>query len=303
MRVAVTGATGLIGQALCQKLIRDGDDVLVLTRSLDRAEKYLPTAKRVMWEATSSLQNVKDLEGLDAVVHLAGASISGARWSEKQKKKIQDSRVLGTRHMVEALNGCRRRPEVLISASAIGYYGDRGNEPLDELSEPGTGFLADICQQWDREALRARDLGIRVVLLRTGMVLSNQGGALPLMLLPFKMFVGGPLGRGRQWISWIHIDDEVEAIRYAIAEKQIEGALNASAPHPLTNREFSRELGKVLNRPSLMPVPSFAVRLVLGEMGERLLLEGQCVLPRKLEAAGYDFRFPQLPEALKNLLG
>jgi uncharacterized protein (TIGR01777 family) len=277
--------------------------VLVLVRSLDRAEEYLPTAERVVWQATSSVQNVKDLEGLDAVVHLAGESIAAARWSEKQKKNIRDSRVLGTRHLVEALNRCERRPAALISASAIGYYGDRGDEPLDESSEPGTGFLADICQQWDREALRARDLGIRVVLLRTGLVLSNQGGALPRMLLPFKMFVGGPLGSGRQWISWIHIDDEVEVIRYALAEKQIEGALNATAPHPLMNREFSRELGKVLNRPSLMPVPGFALRFALGEMGERLLLEGQCVLPRKLEAAGYNFRFPGLSEALKYLLG
>ena len=301
MKVAVTGATGLVGGALCESLNRDGHQLVLLARRAEQAERGCPRARVTSWEATSGAPSPEFLEGLDAVVNLVGEPIAAGRWTKARKKAIRESRTMGTAHLVEALSRCQSRPRVLINSSAVGFYGDRGDEILEENSVPGAGFLASVCREWESQAEQASQLGIRVVLLRGGLVLSTRGGALPRILLPFKAFVGGPVGSGKQWMSWVHIDDEVDVIRYLIDQDSIRGPVHCTAPNPVTNREFSRNLGEVLRRPSFMPVPAFALRILFGEMADTLL-EGQRVVPRKLEAAGYRFRFPELRGALKDLI-
>ncbi len=300
MRIAISGATGLIGTALFHVLHQEGHELIVLTRNSEKAKQKLQ-AQTITWQS-ESIPPSQSLEHLHAVVNLAGESIAGERWSVKKKKAISDSRVIGTKNLVKALSRCENRPKVLINASAVGYYGNRQEKCLDEDSPPGKGFLAEVCQQWEKEALRARDLGIRVVLLRGGLALSSSGGALPRMLLPFKLFAGGPLGRGDQQISWIHLKDEVEIIHFAMETDSIEGPLNATAPYPVSQREFAQTLGKVLGCPAFLPTPAFALRFMMGEMAQALLLEGQRVLPRKLMQAGFRFRFPTLSEALGEIL-
>ncbi|MDA2938609.1 TIGR01777 family oxidoreductase [Acidobacteria bacterium AH-259-A15] len=302
MRIAVTGATGLIGSALCQSLIQDNHEVLVLARNPEKARQNLSTAEVITWEATSGPPPEQSMDGLDAVVHLAGEAIAEGRWTAGRKRAIRESRVTGTRNLVQAILRSKNPPKVLLSGSAIGYYGPRGDQLVEETSSPGKDFLAEICRQWESEAMRATESGVRVVLLRTGLVLSTEGGALPRILPPFRMFVGGPLGSGKQWMSWIHIQDEIEAIRYAVTKDEIEGPINLVEPNPVTNREFSRELGRVLGRPAFFRVPGFALRLLFGEMAESLLLQGQRVLSKKLQQAGYKFRFPQLNGALLDLI-
>ncbi|MDA2923901.1 TIGR01777 family oxidoreductase [Acidobacteria bacterium AH-259-L09] len=302
MRIGVTGATGLIGSALCQSLIQDNHEVVVLARNPEKARQNLSTAEVITWEATSGPPPEQSMDGLDAVVHLAGEAIAEGRWTAGRKRAIRESRVTGTRNLVQAILRSKNPPKVLLSGSAIGYYGPRGDQLLEETSSPGKDFLAEICRQWESEAMRATESGVRVVLLRTGLVLSTEGGALPRILPPFRMFVGGPLGSGKQWMSWIHIQDEIEAIRYAVTKDEIEGPINLVEPNPVTNREFSRELGRVLGRPAFFRVPGFALRLLFGEMAESLLLQGQRVLSKKLEQAGYKFRFPQLNGALLDLI-
>ena len=273
-----------------------------LARRPDRAMQQQPGAVAVKWDALGGPPRPEALEGADAVVHLSGEPIASGRWTEERKRKILESRIHGTQNLLHALSQCDETPKVLISGSATGFYGARGDEILDEESPPGQGFPADVAMQWEREAQKAQAHNVRVVLLRTGIVLSAQGGALPRMSLPFRMFVGGPLGSGRQWVSWIHIQDEVEIIRLALSDERVEGPINLTAPQPVTNREFSSQLGRVLKCPSLLPVPAFALRLLLGEMAQALLLEGQRVLPRQLQALGYSFRYPGLEAALRNLL-
>lgn len=301
MRIALTGATGLVGSALGESLHRDGHPLVVLVRNSDKARDLFPKAQIVKWESTSGPPPAEALEDLDAVVNLMGEPIAAGRWTQRRKKAIRDSRVVGTSNLVESLSRCKNPPPVLVSFSAIGYYGDRGNELLQETSSPGTGFLTAVCKEWESEAQRAAQFGVRVVRVRGGLVLSERGGALPKMLPPFKLFVGGPVGSGDQWMSWIHIDDEVAVIRFAMENGSIQGALNCVAPNPVLNKDFSRELGKALGRPSFMPVPAFALQLLMGEMAD-VLLQGQRVLPAKLQAAGYRFQFPGLTEALHNLL-
>ncbi|MFQ5928439.1 MAG: TIGR01777 family oxidoreductase [Acidobacteriota bacterium] len=302
MRIGVTGATGLIGSALCQSLIQDNHEVVVLARNPEKVRQNLSTAKVFTWEAISGPPPEQSMDGLDALVHLAGEAIAEGRWTARRKRAIRGSRVAGARNLVQAILRSKNPPKVLLSGSAIGYYGPRGDQLLEETSSPGKDFLAEICQQWESEAMRATESGVRVVLLRTGLVLSTEGGALPRILPPFRMFVGGPLGSGRQWMSWIHIKDEIEAIRYAVTKDEIEGPINLAAPNPVTNREFSRELGRVLGRPAFFRVPGFALRVLFGEMAESLLLQGQRVLSKKLQQAGYKFRFPQLNGALLDLI-
>lgn len=301
MKVAVTGATGLVGSALCESLNRDGHQLVLLARRPEQAEQEYPKAQVISWEATSGPPSADLLEGLDAVVNLVGEPIAAGRWTEARKQAIRESRTMGTAYLVEALSRCQNRARVLVNSSAVGFYGDHGDEILEENSAPGAGFLASICREWEGQAERASQAGIRVVLLRGGLVLSTKGGALPRILFPFKAFMGGPVGSGKQWMSWVHVDDEVGVIRYAIDEDKIRGPVNCTAPNPVTNREFSQELGRVLRRPSFMPVPAFALRILFGEMADTLL-EGQRVLPRKLEAAGYRFRFPELRGALGDLI-
>lgn len=297
MKIGITGASGLIGKHLCRELEREGCEVVRFTRR--RISDQAP----VVWDPGSGPLDPEHLNGLDAVVHLAGEPIARRRWSRRQKQLIRDSRVNGTRNLVESLRKSAYPPRILISASAVGFYGNRGSEELRENSKRGTGFLPDVCEEWEREALTAAELGVRVVLLRTGIVLARDGGALSKILLPFRFYLGGPLGSGRQFMPWIHIEDEIRLITFALRESEIQGPLNATAPNPATNREFTSELCRVLNRPQMPAVPEVALRVVAGEMGRALLLEGQRVFPRKSLEAGFSFRFPVLGEALQDLLG
>jgi hypothetical protein len=295
MKVAVSGATGLIGTALRESLASDGVEVLALSR-----RKSVPPLESVSWDVENGRFDASALEGTDAVVHLAGEPIA-RRWNESRKKAIRESRVQGTRLLVEGLKSLKQRPKVLVSSSAIGFYGNRGDEVLDESSPPGTGFLPETCQAWERAAMEAMGLGLRTAVLRTGIVLSTRGGALGKMLLPFRMGLGGPVGSGRQWMSWIHIDDLVGAIRFILQKDDVMAAVNGTAPSPVTNREFTRALGRALSRPAFLPAPAFGMKLLFGEMSE-ILLEGQRVLPKKLSANGFEFRHPELPGALQDVL-
>lgn len=299
VKVIVTGGTGFIGKALIDSLLKEGAPATVFTRS---AQPRIPAGvESIVWSEAHRRWR-KALDGADAVVHLAGESIADGRWSPARKKRIRDSRVAGTRMLVEALAECRRKPPVLVSCSAVGYYGPCGDERLDETAKPGTDFLAGVCTAWEREAARAAELGMRVVCLRNGLVLGRDGGALPRMLLPFHFFVGGPIGSGRQWMSWIHRADLVRLIRFVMEEESVEGAVNAVAPNPVTNREFSRTIGRVMRRPSVFPVPAFALRLVFGEMAQALLLSGQRAVPARALEAGFRFNYPELEPALKAVL-
>ncbi len=309
MKVVITGGTGFIGRALTASLLKDGHEVVILTRS---SSPRVPSgARAATWPAGGSSVEMAPgwegaldgaLDGAKAVVNLAGESIAAGRWTPEQKERIRRSRVEGTRALVEALSRAGRKPDVLISGSAVGYYGPRGDEDLTEAGGPGRDFLSQVCQAWEAEARRAEDLGMRVVLIRTGLVLGRQGGALPKMLLPFRFFAGGPVGSGRQWISWIHLDDLVGLIRFAIDNEQARGPVNGTAPNPATNRAFSEMIGKVMGRPSWLPVPGIVLRLALGEMAEALLLNGQRALPARALELGYRFRYPDLEPALRQVL-
>jgi uncharacterized protein (TIGR01777 family) len=294
-RIAITGASGFIGSELSESLASGGHEVQPLVRRS-------PQAHEIYWNPGSLEIELERLEGVDAVVHLAGESIAGGRWTPERKAAILDSRVKGTRLIAEALARLRQPPRVLVSASGIGYYGDRGDEVLTEESAPGTGFLADVCQAWETATEPARQAGIRVVHMRTSIVLSPRGGALAQLLTPFKLGVGGVIGSGRQWMSWIGFADLIGAYHHAIFTASMEGAVNATAPNPVTNAEFTRVLGKVLGRPTLFPLPEAGVRLLLGELGEALLLEGARVLPRKLLDSGFAFLHPDLDAALRSEL-
>jgi hypothetical protein len=250
------------------------------------------------WDPEAGVLDSSRLDGVDAVVHLAGKPIA-VRWTEEAKRAIRDSRVPATRKLAEAVAQLPGRPKVFIAASAVGFYGSRGDEPLDETSAPGTGFLADVCREWEESAAPARDAGIRTVNLRTGLVLSRAGGLLARLLPPFKMGAGGIVGTGRQWLSWISLADATAGIEYAIGAAGLSGPVNLTAPQPVPNAEFARTLGKILGRPTLVPVPAFAVSLLLGEMGDELLLSGQKVLPKKLLAAGFSFAHPDLESAIR----
>jgi uncharacterized protein len=296
MEIGVSGASGLIGRALCERLRAEGHSVTVYGRS------RVGDLPWVEWDLFSELPDGESLAKLNAFVHLAGESIAEGRWSESRKRLIRDSRVVGTRHLVKALETAPAVPGILVSASAVGFYGNRGKETLAEESPPGNGFLADVCRSWEAEALQARRRGMRVVLTRTGMVLSGEGGALQKMLTPFRLGVGGRLGSGEQYMSWIHIEDQVGLLLHALADERIEGPLNCVSPNPVTNAEFTKILARVLRRPALFPVPATALRLAVGEMAQPLLLEGQRTFPRKALDTGFSFRFPALRNALSHLL-
>lgn len=297
MRVAVTGASGLIGQALAAALIARGDGVLTLTRS---GASGIAGAQDVRWDPAEGPLPSDALDGVDAVVNLAGAPIAGPRWSDERKELIRESRVRTTRLVVDALarDGA---PRVLVSGSAVGYYGT-GEAQVDETSPPGDDFLAQTALAWEREAARAHEFGVRVVVVRTGIVLSLEGGALPPLARPVKAFAGGPIGGGRQWMPWIHIDDEVGIILHALDRDAVNGALNGTAPDVVRQREFVRALGEVLGRPSSLPTPAIALRLAMGEMSV-LALEGQRAVPRATLASGYAFAYPELGPALRALYG
>ena len=291
MRIVVAGGTGFLGSALTQALAADGHEVVVLTRTPTPPPAPAHHIHLLHWQPNGqSGPWASVLDGAGAIVNLAGESIAARRWSSARKILIRNSRVQATRSLVSAVHAARSSPPVFISASAVGYYGPHGDEILTEEARPGGDFLATVCEDWEREAARAADRA-RVVLIRTGIVLARDGGALSKMLPPFRMFVGGPLGSGRQYMSWIHRDDWVEIVRWALLTSSVSGPLNATAPNPVTNAEFSSALGSALRRPSWLPAPGFALRLVLGEMADALLLSGQRILPAKANALGFRFAF------------
>jgi uncharacterized protein (TIGR01777 family) len=296
MNITLTGATGFIGQRLARELVSRGEDVTILTR---RARAGSSGVRFVEWDAISP-PPVDALAKAEAVIHLAGEPVA-QRWSADVKGRIRSSRVQGTRALVDRILAASRRPAVFVSASAIGIYGHRGDEVLTEMSGPGTGFLADVSVEWERESTRASTHGIRVVNPRIGIVLGADGGALQRMLPPFKAGVGGRLGSGRQWMSWIHVEDLVSLILFALDHDIAAGPVNGTAPAPVRNDEFTAELASVLHRPALFPVPGLALRVLFGEMSD-VLLSSQRVLPRAAEGLGFQFRYPTLRAALRQIL-
>ena len=304
MRVAVTGATGAIGRAVVAALVERGDSVVALSRSAVSAEKKLVTGVEVAeWaEPSSSPPPAQALAGTDGVVHLLGEPVA-QRWNDDARREIRESRVAGTRNLVDGLRAAEPRPRVLVSQSASGYYGPRGDERVDEREPAAAGdFLADVVVAWEAEARRAEELGVRVALMRTGVVLSEGGGALEKMLPPFKLGVGGPVAGGRQFVPWVHVDDVVGALLFALDTDGASGPINVAAPEPVTNAQLSKALGRVLRRPAVMPVPGFAVRLLYGEMAS-IVTTGVRMVPRRLDELGYPFRRPDLEDALRAATG
>jgi len=297
MRVAISGASGLVGSALIPALTSAGHQVRTMVRPGGRC----PPGS-IAWDPQAGSLDLAALEGVDAVVHLAGESIA-SRWTEERKRRIRESRVKGTRLVAESLARLAATPSVLVCASAVGIYGPRRAEPLDETTAPGTGFLADVCRAWEAAADPARAAGIRVVHTRFGVILSAKGGALAKMLTPFKLGVAGKVGRGDQYMSWIALDDVVGVIRHALATTELSGPVNTVAPTPVTNLEFTKTLGRVLSRPTVLPMPALAARLVFGEMARELLVSGQRAVPARLLAIGFRFRYPDLEQALRSILG
>lgn len=296
MRILITGASGLIGKALQRSFAEKRYEMLLAGRGEPE------NANEIQWSVDDGFreEDLCRLEGLDAVVHLAGEGIAGLRWTDDKKRAIRDSRVNGTRNLVNTLADLKQKPKVLIAGSAMGFYGDRGDEILTETSRPGDTFLSDVCKEWEMESRRAEDSGIRTVLLRTSIVLSKDGGALATMLTPFKLGVGGVVGSGKQWMSWVSLDDVIDIINYAIENEGLRGAVNVASPNPVTNEEFTKTLGDVLYRPTFLPLPEFAVNLVFGEMGDALLIDSTRVEPKRLQEAGYKFKFSDLKSALEN---
>lgn len=302
MHIVVTGGTGFIGRPLCASLCQEGHRVTLLTRRKDEAQRLFGSAvTAVEWNDQEAGAWEHCLEGADAVVNLAGAPIAAGRWTDARKRLLTESRVLSTRLLVEALSRRSSKPTTLISASGIGYYGASDDRVLDEGAARGQGFLADLCLAWEAEALRAAEFGVRVVMLRTGMVLEQDGGALSKMLLPFRLFVGGPIMPGTQWVSWIHRRDHVGLIQWLLAMPSVSGPVNAVAPDAVTMNRLCEVLGRVLHRPSWLPVPGFVLHLALGELGT-LMTTGQRVNPAKALSGGYVFHYPTLEPALRAIL-
>jgi len=301
-RIVITGATGLIGRKLVRALIHRGDNVIVFSRDAEKAKSFFPKAmESVEWNYQHPEQWKYKIERTDAVVHLAGVNLFVKRWNDEFKRVVLESRELSTKNLVEAIKSCTNKPEVFVSASGIGYYGDCGETMLNENSAKGNDFLADVCEVWENESVNVEESGVRSVQIRTGIVLTAEDGALKQMLLPFKLFIGGHLGNGKQWASWLHIDDIVEIYLHAIDNSSLTGSLNASSPNPMRMKEFAQTLARVLHRPSLFPVPKFILRLVVGEASE-VVLASQRIDVKKLVESGYKFKFEILEDALRDLL-
>ncbi len=296
MRIIVSGSHGLVGKALIKALEADGHEIYRLVRHAPNSEK------EIEWSPDRYSIAISRIEGFDAVYHLAGESIASGRWNDEKKRKIRESRTKGTKLLADALANLSAPPKTLISASATGYYGDRGDELLTETSPPGKGFLADVCTEWEQATEHARAKGVRVVNTRFGIILDKEGGALAKMLTPFRMGIGGRIGDGKQWMSWIALDDVIGALKFALNDESMNSPVNFVAPNPVTNAEFTGTLGKVLSRPTLFPIPEFGVRLAFGEMADALLLSSQRVEPAILKQSGFKFRYPDLHGALQAVL-
>ncbi len=309
MKVVIAGGTGFLGNALAWSWAEESHDVRVLTRSLPPGQSQhesgtgKPGITRVGWIPDGQSGTLaRELEDASALVNLTGESVAGGRWSAARKQVLRDSRILATRSLVTALGQTSAPPHTFISGSAVGYYGDRGSEPLTEDSPPGDDFLGRLCVEWEAEAQRAAAPGRRVVLLRTGLVLEKSGGVLPQMMRPFRFFAGGPIGSGRQYMPWVHRLDWIEMVRWIVDTRTVSGPLNVTAPHPVTNAEFSRALGRAMHRPALLPAPAFALKIVLGEMAAAALAS-QRALPGVPLAHGYHFRYPEIDIAFRGIFG
>jgi len=302
MRVLITGGTGLIGRALSADLAADAHQVIVLSRSPERASGLPAGVRAERWDAQTADGWVHLADGADAIVNLAGENIGAGRWTDERKQRILNSRLDAGQAVVQATELASQKPGVVIQASGIGYYGPRGKEELDETAKPGGDWLAQIAVQWEDSTLPVEDMGVRRAIIRTGVVLDAKDGALPRMVQPFRLYVGGPLGGGQQWFPWIHLVDEVAAIRFLIEIPEASGPFNLVAPNPATNGQVSRALGRVLGRPAFMPIPGLALRLMFGEMAT-LLLDGQRAVPRRLLDLGFQFRYLIVEAALKDVLG
>ncbi len=303
MKIVIAGGSGFLGTALSRTLAAEGHDVAILTRQTSNKTPAQPRLSFVQWNPDGNTGPwARAVEGATAAINLAGESIAGRRWSTIQKQKLRDSRLLATRSLTTAIRQSASPPLAFISGSAVGYYGDRGDETLTEASAPGSDFLASVAKNWEAAASEVANV-TRVALVRTGIVLDRRGGALPKMLPPFQMFVGGPLGTGTQYMPWIHKDDWVRLVSWMITAEGARGPLNATSPSPVTNAEFSKALGHTLKRPSLLPAPAFALRLALGEMADALLLSGQRALPVRATDLGFSFRYSNIDEALAGILG
>jgi uncharacterized protein (TIGR01777 family) len=296
MKVLIGGSHGLVGTALIKSLEAEGHEIFRLVRH------YPDSSSEIEWSPDRYSIALARLEGFDAVVNLAGESIAEGRWTEDKKRRIRESRIKGTKLLGDALANLTNRPKTFICASAVGYYGDRGDELLTETSTPGKDFLADLCVEWEKATALATEKGIRVVNTRFGLILDPNGGALAKMLPPFRLGLGGSIGSGKQWMSWIALDDVVGALKFALANEELNGPVNFVAPNPVTNAEFTKRLGEALSRPTLFPIPAFGVRLAFGEMADALLLSSQRVAPKRLKEAGYEFEYQQLEAALLHVL-
>lgn len=293
--VAITGASGMVGTALRAELLEAGHKPLSISRTVSSGDG-------IVWDATSGLKDPSKLENVDTIVHLAGENIAAGRWTAALKDRIRRSRVEGTRSLVKSIAAVQQRPRTLVCASAIGYYGERGETILDEDAAAGAGFLADVCRDWEHEAYAASELGLRVVTVRIGVVLSPKGGALAKMLLPFKLGAGGIIGSGKQYWSWIGLHDLVRIIAFCVENESVNGAVNGVSPNPMTNYDFTKGVGRALHRPTIFPLPAFVAKLVLGEMANGLLLSSTRVIPKKLQDAGFQFDYPELVGCLEHEL-
>lgn len=301
MRVLLSGASGFIGSALCDALLARGDTVVGLSRDPQRARSTNPSVIWHAWEPTLERPPAEALENVDGVVNLEGEKIN-QRWTEDAKRRIMESRRVGTRNLVAAIGAMERKPGVLVNQSAIGFYGDRGEAMVDESAEPGEGYDAEVVREWETAAHEAEGTGVRLVIVRTGHVLDPRGGLLGELLTPFKLGVGGPIAGGRQYMSWVHIDDEIGILLWALDDERVSGTINSTAPKPVTNREFSAAIGRALHRPASVPVPGFVLDLKFGSEFGKVLRGGQRVMPRRALDLGYVFKYPEIDGALQNLL-
>ena len=301
MRVIITGGTGLIGRALCDSLAADGHEIIVLSRNPERPVSLPSGVQLVKWDAQSAAGWGQLADGAGAIVNLAGESLATGRWTEERKQRIYTSRLNAGKAVIEAISAATVKPKVLVQASGIDYYGSRGDEILTEESSPGSNFLAEVCFDWEASTAAAERMGVRRPVIRTGLVLSKQGGAWPKIVLPFRLFAGGPMGSGRQYWPWIHLEDEVRAIRFLIDHPDATGPFNLTAPTPLTNREFAEALGRVMGRPSFFPAPAPALNLALGEMS-MLLLDSRRAVPKRLEEMGFTFTYTNIEAAFRTLV-
>lgn len=300
MKILITGATGFVGPTLVHHYNRTGFKVTVLTRSMMTTKTK--TVSYVNWDGENPGDWEKEVDGVDAIINLAGESVA-QKWTPAVKQQLLESRLKATKALVHAIEKAHHKPKVFINASAIGYYGHRDGEVLDETATKGSGFLSDLCAAWEGEARKVEDFGVRTVLLRIGIVLEKEGGALAKFLPSFKMFMGGALGSGKQWMSWIHRDDLIHLIAYIIDHKEVQGVVNATAPNPVTMQEFAKTLGAVIERPAFMKVPGFVLKMKMGEMATEMLLSGQKVLPKKAEEIGFKFDHPEIGLALRTIFG